>query len=68
MDEVKIKLEHIMEDVDAIKKALIRAETLDKKKTEAAWKDLTEASAEISKRWKGPSAVNEIKAQRTKSS
>ena len=38
----------------------------DKEKTEKAWKDLMEASKDISRLWEGPSAVEDIKAQREK--
>lgn len=66
MDEVKNRLEHITEDLSSIKKALITIEVGDAEKNEGAWRDIVAASREISKRWKGPSAVEEIRAQREK--
>ncbi len=66
IDEVKTKLEHITEDVSSIKKTLMQIEGKDNEKTETAWNDLLSASREISKKWKGPSAVEEIGLQREK--
>ncbi|MBI4171041.1 MAG: AbrB/MazE/SpoVT family DNA-binding domain-containing protein [Candidatus Aenigmarchaeota archaeon] len=39
---------------------------VDIKKSMKAWEDMQKAGKEISKRWKGPSAVEEIRQQRTK--
>lgn len=39
---------------------------IDVKKSREAWKRLQEVGKEASKKWKGPSAVEEIKEQRTK--
>ncbi len=39
---------------------------VDLKKTKEAWRDMQKLSKEISKKWKGPSVVEEIRDQRTK--
>lgn len=39
---------------------------IDIKKSQDAWKRLQEVGKEASKKWKGPSAVEEIRNQRTK--
>jgi hypothetical protein len=49
-----------------MKKMLIKVKVKNKEKTERAWSDLMEASKEISKLWKGPSVVEEIRNQRKK--
>jgi len=49
-----------------IKKIAIGLEESDKEKTERAWDDLMAASKEISREWKGVSAVEEIRNQREK--
>jgi len=49
-----------------IKKIAIGLEESDKEKTERAWDDLMAASKEISREWKGVSAVEEIRAQKEK--
>ncbi|MBI4753070.1 hypothetical protein HY793_01690 [Candidatus Desantisbacteria bacterium] len=45
---------------------LVPKRTTKEKGTEAAWNDLMLLSNEITKLWRGPSAVNEIQAQREK--
>ncbi|OIP42637.1 hypothetical protein AUJ95_01555 [Candidatus Desantisbacteria bacterium CG2_30_40_21] len=45
---------------------LVPKRTKKEKGTETAWNDLMLLSDEITKLWRGPSAVNEIQAQREK--
>lgn len=69
MEDIKALRAHLdglTQELSEIKKILIKVEIKDKEKTEKAWKDLMEASKDISRLWKGPSAVEEIKAQREK--
>lgn len=66
LKDVRTHLDRLTQEISEIKKILIKTEIRDKKKTEMAWKDLMEASKEISRLWQGPSAVGEIKAQREK--
>jgi hypothetical protein len=63
---MKEHLDHISREVSQLKKALIFEGIIDKQKTEATWKGLLNTSRQISKKWKGPSAVEEIKGQREK--
>lgn len=66
MEEVMARLNHIEQDVAEVKKALFVIRIKDRKKTELAWKGFFAASAMVSKKWKGPSVVDEIRAQRSK--
>lgn len=66
LKDVRMHLDRLTQEISEIKKILIKTEIRDKKKTEMAWKDLMEASKEISRLWQGPSVVEEIKAQREK--
>lgn len=66
LKDVRTHLDRLTQEISEIKKILIKTEIRDKKKTEMAWKDLMEASKEISRLWQGPSVVEEIKAQREK--
>ena len=69
MENLKLlrqRVDHIEEDLIEVKKSIIQIEEKDKGKAEAAWKDLMLISKEISKSWKGPSAVEEIRSQREK--
>lgn len=69
MSDTQILKEHLdrmTQELEQIKKIVIGLEERDKEKTEEAWVDLMKASKEISRRWEGVSAVNEIKNQREK--
>lgn len=59
-DELEVKVEKR----SSIK--LVPKKAPPKKGTEAAWNDLMLLSNEITKLWKGPSAVDEIRDQREK--
>lgn len=65
-DDLRAHLDHITEEVTEVKRAIIVLNIRNKEKTESAWRDLMLASEEISKLWKGPSAVEEIRGQRDK--
>jgi len=64
--EVMERLEHITEEIIQTKKRVMKLEVGDKEKREGAWEDLMAASEEISNRWRGYSAVEEVKSQRDK--
>jgi hypothetical protein len=66
LDLLKEHLDRMSEELTEMKKIAMRLETVDREKAEAAWKDLMLASEEISQRWEGPSAVEEIALQREK--
>jgi len=59
-------LDRMTQELIQIKKIAIGLEESDKEKTERAWDDLMAASKEISREWKGVSAVEEIRNQREK--
>lgn len=63
---IKEHLDRISRELTQLKKLLIYEGTTDKQKVEAIWKNLLNASKQISKEWKGPSAVEEIREQREK--
>ncbi len=59
-------LDRMTQELAEIKKIVINSETIDKERAQRAWNDLMSASEEISQRWEGPSAVEEIGLQREK--
>jgi len=63
---IKEHLDRISRELTQLKKLLIYEGTIDKQKVEAIWKNLLNTSKQISKEWKGPSAVEEIREQREK--
>lgn len=63
---LKEHLERMTQELMEVEKIAIRLETIDQEKAERAWKDLMSASEEISQKWEGPSAVEEIRLQREK--
>ena len=64
--EIKKHLDRVTHELIWIKKLIIGLEVKDKRKTERAWDDLMSVSKEISRAWKGETAVEEIKDQREK--
>lgn len=65
---IKEHLDRISKELSQIKKLLINQWTIDQKKMNVHWEDFLDTSKEISKKWKGPSAVEEIRQQREKGS
>ena len=61
LEVLKEKINHIEEDLISLKNTIMKMDINDSKKSEVSWKDLLSASREISKKWKGASAVEEIK-------
>ncbi|MEA1894287.1 MAG: hypothetical protein U9N36_03600 [Euryarchaeota archaeon] len=59
-------LDIMMQELTQIKRVVIGLGYRDEQTTEIAWDELLEASKQISKEWKGPSATDEIKSQREK--
>jgi len=59
-------LDIMMQELVQIKRVIVGLEHRDEQKTEKAWDELMAASKQISKEWRGPSAVEEIKSQREK--
>ncbi|MFA4934647.1 MAG: hypothetical protein WC568_02300 [Candidatus Methanoperedens sp.] len=66
IQEIEEHLEHISEELTQIRKITLDLMTVDKLKAERAWNDLMEASGQISREWKGPTALEEIRSQREK--
>ena len=66
LEILKEHLDHITQDLAEVKKIIISLETIDRERSERAWNDLMSASAEVSRRWQGPTAVDEIRLQREK--
>jgi len=66
LQEIEELLEHITEELSQIRKITIGLKTVDKVKAERAWDDLMETSKQISREWKGPTALEEIQSQREK--
>ena len=66
LDLLKEHLDRITQELTEVKKIAIRLKTVDRGKSERAWKDLVLASQEISQKWEGASAVEEIGLQREK--
>ena len=64
--EIKKHLDRVTHELIGIKKLIIGLEVKDKRKTERAWDDLMLVSKEISRVWKGETAVEEIRDQREK--
>jgi len=64
--EIDELLVHITDELNQIRKMTIGRMTVDKIKAERAWNDLMEVSRQISKEWKGPTALEEIQSQREK--
>ncbi len=66
LQEIEEHLEHISEELSQIRKITLDLKTVDKIKAERAWEDLMDASKQISREWKGLTAVEEIRSQREK--
>jgi hypothetical protein len=65
---IKEHLDRISKELSQIKKLLIDQWIIDQKKVNVNWEDFLNMSKEISKKWKGPSAVDEVRQQREKRS
>jgi len=66
LQALKEHLDRMTQELAEIKKIVISSDIIDKGKAEKAWNDLMSASEEISQRWEGPPAVEEIGLQREK--
>ena len=60
------KIGHIEDDIVSVKKEIIKLNMRNNKDTEIAWADIMAASKDISKSWRGQSAIEEIRKQREK--
>ena len=66
LGEIKGRLNRVTHELIQIKRIFIGLEVKDRQKTERAWDDLMSVSKEISRAWKGGTAVEEIRDQREK--
>jgi len=63
---VKEHLDSIEQEVIQLRKIIIYERPIDHSKNQEAWTKLMALSDDISKQWKGESAVEEIRSQREK--
>ncbi|MDQ1317777.1 MAG: hypothetical protein QG641_39 [Candidatus Poribacteria bacterium] len=64
--ETEEYLDNIESALIQLKKKAIYEKKVDLVKNQKAWDNLMSLSEEITKKWKGDSAVDEIRSQRTK--
>ena len=64
--KISMRLNRIVHELLELKRDIIALKGREGNKSEEAWRDLLSLSDEITKLWKGPSAVEEIKEQREK--
>ncbi len=65
-EKLQQQVTRLEREILQLRKLLISHGLHDRKKAERAWQKLLAASEEISQRWSGPSAVEEIRHQREK--
>lgn len=65
-EEIERQLESLFAAISGLKRYLILHSPAAPGEASPAWKDLMDASKEISERWTGPDAVEEIRSQREK--
>ena len=66
MKHIQEHLDSIEQEVVQLRKVAIYNKVVDNDKTQKAWTELIALSGEISERWKGPAAVEEVRSQREK--
>ena len=60
------RLDQLTHEIVQLKSILIYQSTPDKARSSGDWRDLLKASEEVSNRWSGSSALEEIQEQRGK--
>lgn len=60
------KMDHLTEEMEGIRQMLLKSKPQDEKQSEEAWSNLMRLSKQISAKWQGPSAVEEIRSQRNR--
>ncbi len=60
------KIDHLTKEMEDIRQVLLESRPRDGKGADEAWNNLMKLSEEISAKWQGPSAAQEIRAQRSK--
>ena len=66
IQEIRENIDHAMHDLIKLKKEIILLGIPKKEKSERAWNKLMVLSEKVTKLWKGPGAVEEIRLQREK--
>lgn len=66
ISDLEKRINHITKEISEMRKVILKFGEVDRRKTEEAWQDLMKASDEISTKWKGMSALEEIQDQREK--
>ena len=64
--KINTSLSHIVHELLELKRDIITLKGREETGSEEAWKDLLSLSDEITKLWKGHSAIEEIREQREK--
>jgi uncharacterized protein YlxW (UPF0749 family) len=60
------KLDRLTEEVEGLRQAFLSSRPRHTERSDEAWNNLLELSKKISANWQGPSAAEEIRAQRDK--
>lgn len=60
------KVDHMSKEMEDVRRLLLESKPRDEKEADEIWNNLMKLSEEISAKWQGPSAVKEIRAQRSK--
>jgi hypothetical protein len=63
---IKAHLERMSQEISDLMKILMKVDIRDRERREEAWRSLLDASEEVTRLWKGPSAAEEIRSQREK--
>ncbi|MBI4317726.1 MAG: hypothetical protein HY675_04485 [Chloroflexi bacterium] len=63
---IEEQIDRLYSELAELKRYVLKHASLDRGKGSTAWNDLMDASAEISAKWSGPEAVEEIRSQREK--
>jgi 5-bromo-4-chloroindolyl phosphate hydrolysis protein len=66
MNYIKEHLDSIEREVVQLRKLTIQRKAIDSDNNQKVWTELMALSGEISERWRGPSAVEEVRSQREK--
>lgn len=63
-EELCRKIDHLAEEVRELQQAVRQLKPATKKESAEAWGNLMKLAEDVSAHWRGPSAVEEIRAQR----
>lgn len=60
------KLDRLAEEIEGLRQVLLRSKPCHPERSKEVWNNLLKLSKEISAKWQGPSASEEIRIQRDK--